>query len=266
MSYQTISLSLEDGVALLTLNRPKVLNALNQQMVEELRHATAEIAADRQARCLLMTGAGRAFCAGADLDQLDEANKAENRGEALWEDMNRRWNPMVRGIAELGIPVISAVNGPAAGGGAGFALLADIVIAARSAYFVLVFGPQLGLVPDLGTTWSMPRAAGHERALALSLTGQRIDAEAALRAGIVWRVVDDESLASTALGLAHKLAAGPTKALGLIKQALRQSWGNGLEAQLDLERDYQRVAGQSADFAEGVAAFLQKRPATFKGN
>ena len=245
VTYQTISLSFEGGVALLTLNRPKLLNALNLQMVEELRQATAAVAADPRARCLLITGAGRGFCAGADLDQLNDGNKARDRGDVLWENMGRHWNPMVRGLADLPIPVVSAVNGPAAGGGAGLALLADIVIAARSAYFVLVFGPQLGLVPDLGTTWSMPRTAGHERALALSLTGQRIDAEAAARAGIVWRVVDDESLAGTALNIAHKLAAGPTRALGLIKQALCQSWSNTLEAQLALECSSQREIGRA---------------------
>jgi 2-(1,2-epoxy-1,2-dihydrophenyl)acetyl-CoA isomerase len=265
-AYQTISLSVEAGVAQLILNRPSVLNALNHLMVEELRHAAATIAADPAARCLLITGAGRGFCAGADLAQLHDANESSNRGDALAERMSNLWNPMVRDFADLAIPIVSAVNGPAAGGGAAVALLADIVIAARSAYFVLVFGPQLGLVPDLGSTWLMPRAAGLGRAAALSFTGERIGAEAAARAGLVWRVVDDERLAGAALDVARKLAAGPTKALGLIKQALRRSWSNTLDEQVALERDLQREAGQTADFAEGVAAFQQKRQAAFKGN
>jgi 2-(1,2-epoxy-1,2-dihydrophenyl)acetyl-CoA isomerase len=266
MDYSTIVLAVESGVARLTLNRPKVLNALNQQMIGEIRHATAEIGTRSDVRCLLLTGAGRGFCAGADLAELRASAAGKDRGDVLAEQMGAMWNPLVRGLADLAIPVVSAVNGPAVGGGAGIALAADIVVAGRSAYFTLVFGPQLGLVPDLGSTWLMPRLVGGGRAAAFSLTGERIDAATALRSGLIWRVVDDDRLAGEALAVASKLADGPTKGLSLIKGALRRSWENDLAQQLALERDSQRNAGRTADFAEGVAAFLQKRQPVFRGH
>jgi 2-(1,2-epoxy-1,2-dihydrophenyl)acetyl-CoA isomerase len=217
-------------------------------------------------RCLLLTGAGRGFCAGADLTEMQASTDRQDRGEALSTSMDAMWNPLMRGLADLAIPVVSAVNGPAVGGGAGIALIADIVLAARSAYFALVFGPQLGLVPDLGSTWLMSRLVGGATAMGLSLSGERIGADAAWRSGLVWSVHDDDRLAREALIIAGKLANGPTKGLSLIKRALRHSWESDLEQQLALECDSQRSAGRTADFAEGVAAFLQKRQPVFRGH
>ena len=261
MGFATILFELGDGVATLTLNRPDRLNSFNTQMHEEVAAALATVESDAGIRALLLTGAGRGFCAGQDLN-LREASAGSDfdAGAAI----DRYYNPLVRRLKALQKPVIAAVNGPAAGAGANLALACDIVIAARSASFLQAFC-RIGLVPDTGGTWFLPRLAGSARAMAMMMLGEPLSAAQAAEWGLIWKVVDDDKLAGEARALALKLAHGPTIGLGLIKEALNRALENTLDAQLDLERDLQRVAARSADFREGVAAFLEKRPAQFSG-
>ena len=266
MTQTSIAVAYQGNMARLTLNRPERLNAINQPMITELRQAFRDIAARHEIRCLLLTGAGRGFCAGADLAEPGGLQApGEDTGDLIARRMDETWNPMMRELAALPIPVVVAVNGPAAGGGVGLALTGDIVLAARSAYFALVFGPQLGLVPDLGSSWLVPHLAGLGRAAALSLTGERLSAERAAEMGLIWRCHEDAALLAEAEGLAERLSQGPTAGLKLIKQALAASWRHGLSEQLALERALQREAGLTADFAEGVRAFMGKRQPSFKG-
>jgi 2-(1,2-epoxy-1,2-dihydrophenyl)acetyl-CoA isomerase len=260
MAYETIVLEIADDVATLTLNRPGALNSINPAMLTDLRAALKEVAGSG-ARAMLMTGAGRAFCSGADLsvDRKREADGSIDLGRSIEEN----FNPLVRSIRALPIPIVAAVNGPAAGGGASLAFACDITIAARSAYFLQAFC-NIGLIPDVGSTYFLPRRVGMARAKGLALLGERLPAEKAEAWGLVWRVVDDAELMNEARAVATKLAKGP-KSLGLIKRALDGSLARDFDAQLDVERDLQRLAGRSEDFFEGVAAFLQKRPAKFKG-
>jgi len=262
MTWQTILFDVaEDGVALLTLNRPERLNSFTAAMHEEVSQALARVEGERAIRALLITGAGRGFCAGQDLNLREAASGADfDAGAAI----DRYYNPLVRRLKALKKPVIAAVNGPAAGAGANLALACDIVIAARSASFLQAFC-RIGLVPDTGGTWFLPRLAGSARALGLMLLGEALPAATAAEWGLIWRVVDDEKLMDEAHALAGKLAQGPTVGLGLIKEALNRSLESTLDAQLDAERDLQRIAAKSADFREGVAAFLEKRPARFTG-
>jgi 2-(1,2-epoxy-1,2-dihydrophenyl)acetyl-CoA isomerase len=266
MAYETIRITNADGIATFTLNRPERLNALSHVLVRELTEAVKAAGRDAGVRCLLLTGAGRGFCAGADLSEggMRESDPAR-QGVRIAQDMDRLHNPLVRAIAHLEKPTVAAVNGPAAGGGMSLALACDIVIAARSAYFVQVFGPQLGLVPDMGSSWFLPRVVGRARALGLALTGERLSAEQAADWGLIWRCVDDARLLDEATALAGKLASGPTRGLGYLKRALEAAELNGLDAQLDLERDLQSVASRTADFSEGVSAFNEKRRPAFKG-
>lgn len=251
-----------DGVMRLTLNRPERLNSFNDAMHRELADCLTQAERDDIVRALLITGAGRGFCAGQDLNdrQVDPAAAAPDLGRSV----ETFYNPLVRRLARLPKPVIAAVNGVAAGAGASLALGCDMVLAARSARFVMAFS-KLGLVPDSGGTWFLPRLAGRARALGMALTGGNVSAEQAADWGLIWQVVDDERLAEDAAELARHLAGQPTYGLGLIKQALMASATHTLDAQLDLERDYQRLAGRSADYREGVAAFLAKRPPQFRG-
>ncbi len=265
MSFETVELTIEEGVATLTLNRPDALNAFNPQLIEDTRAAVGQVAANDEARVLILTGAGRAFSSGADLAAGSTAPEGSSVGEGVAYSMDVGFNPMAREIAALEKPVISAVNGVTAGGGVGFALSADIVIASKSAYFVQVFGPKLGLVPDVGCTWYMPRLLGRARSRALALLGDRLYAEQAEEWGLIWKAVEDDQLMAEAQALAAQLAKGPTKAFGYIKKILDASEDNSLSDQLDLERDYQRILGDTEDFVEGVSAFLQKRDANFKG-
>jgi 2-(1,2-epoxy-1,2-dihydrophenyl)acetyl-CoA isomerase len=262
MSYETIQYDVAEGVGTVTLNRPDVLNCFTPQMHKELRDAFKDIARNNDIRCVLLTGAGRAFCSGADLSQgdLPTSNGQLDLGAALEKDYNR----LIHTVRGLEKPVVAAVNGVAAGAGASFAFAADIAIAARSAEFIQAF-VRIGLVPDAGGTYFLPRRAGLARALGMALTGEPVSAEQAEQWGLIWKCVDDDALMAEATGLARRLAAGPTKAYGLIKRAMDASLENTLGQQLDLERDLQRVAGRSQDFMEGVSAFLQKRPAEFKG-
>jgi 2-(1,2-epoxy-1,2-dihydrophenyl)acetyl-CoA isomerase len=261
MAWQTILFEAAEGVARLTLNRPDRLNSFTAEMHEEVAGVLGTVERDAAIRALLITGAGRGFCAGQDLNLRQAAAGGDfDAGAAI----DRYYNPLVRRLKALKKPVIAAVNGPAAGAGANLALACDIVVAARSASFLQAFC-RIGLVPDTGGTWFLPRLAGSARAMGMMLLGEPVPAETAAQWGLIWQVVDDDKLMAEALGLARKLAQGPTVGLGLIKEALNRSLESTLDAQLDSERDLQRIAAKSPDFREGVAAFLAKRPAKFTG-
>jgi len=252
----------EQGVMTITLNRPDRLNSFNDLMHQQLAACLTQAERDENVRCLLITGAGRGFCAGQDLNDrnVDPSGPAPDLGLSV----ERFYNPLVRRLAALPKPAIAAVNGVAAGAGATLALGCDIVLAARSANFVMAFS-KLGLVPDCGGSWFLPRVAGRARAMGLALLGEKLSAEQAAQWGMIWQLVEDAELADTSRQLARHLATQPTFGLGLIKKALQASETNGLDAQLDLERDYQRLAGRSDDYREGVSAFLAKRPPQFSG-
>ena len=252
----------EQGVMTITLNRPDRLNSFNDLMHQQLAACLTQAERDENVRCLLITGAGRGFCAGQYLNDrnVDPSGPAPDLGLSV----ERFYNPLVRRLAALPKPVIAAVNGVAAGAGATLALGCDIVLAARSANFVMAFS-KLGLVPDCGGSWFLPRVAGRARAMGLALLGEKLSAEQAAQWGMIWQLVEDAELAATSRQLARHLATQPTFGLGLIKKALQASEPNGLDAQLDLERDYQRLAGRSDDYREGVSAFLAKRPPQFSG-
>ena len=257
-----VLVSLDAGVLTVTLNRPDKLNAFVPDMHRELRAALERAKDEAAIRAVLLTGAGRGFCAGQD---LSERNVAPGSAPIdLSVSLGSNYNPLVRRLRELPKPVVCAVNGVAAGAGANLALACDLVIAARSASFVQSF-TRIGLVPDSGGTYFLPRLVGSARAMGLALLGDQLSAEDAERWGLIWKVVDDSRIMEEAMAVAKKLAAGPTKGYGLIKKALYASPGNSLDAQLDLERDLQREAGFSEDYREGVAAFMQKRGPQFKG-
>ena len=259
MAYQTILYALEGGVASLTLNRPDKLNAFNVAMHEEVT-AALDLAVKGGARVLLLTGAGRGFCTGQDLSSLSDAEKRDP-GHPL----EHHYNPLMRKLAALPFPTLCAVNGVAAGAGANIALACDMVIAARSAKFIQSF-VHVGLAPDAGGTWTLPRLAGQARAMGLMLTGEALSAEKAEAWGMIWKVVDDAALTAEAGALAARLAAAPTKSLNAIRGAIRGSWDRSLDQQLDLERELQRQMGLTQDYREGVMAFLEKRTPKFTGN
>ena len=249
------------GYRVLTLNRPQRLNAFNEAMHQALKRALAEAEEDGDCRALLLTGAGRAFCAGQDLyERISEDGKVSVLGAAL----EAYYNPLVRKLRELPFPVVAAVNGVAAGAGANIALACDIVLAARSATFIQAFA-KIGLVPDSGGTWFLPRLIGPARARALALTGEQLPAEKAEAWGLIWKMVDDLELMAEAHRLCVHFTEAPTMALALIKRVLDESWSNDLDTQLDLERETQHEASLTPDYAEGVRAFLEKRAPAFTG-
>lgn len=260
MDFARVRIEIDNGVAVLTLNDPEVMNAAGEPMLDDIL-AALDIVEDRAngARCLVITGAGHAFCSGANLKDRG-SGKAKPAGIVL----ETHWHPLLRRLRRLHCPVVAAVNGAAAGGGMALALAGDIVIAARSAYFLQAFR-RIGLVPDVGSTWLLPRRIGVARAMELSLLAEKLPAEKALAWGLINRVVDDGAALDEAMKLARELSQGPTKALGLIRGLYWDSTENNFEDQLDLEFRTQRIAGSSEDFREGVTAFLEKRPAKFKG-
>jgi len=257
---EPVLIALEAGVLRITLNRPEKLNAFNPVVHKGLSDAMARAESESAIRCLLITGAGRGFCAGQDLGERDMKAASIDLGSGL----DTWYNPLVRRMRALPKPIVCAVNGVAAGAGANFALACDIVLAARSASFIQAF-VKIGLVPDCGGSYFLPRLAGMQRAMALAMTGERLSAEDAERWGLIWKCVDDANLKQESEKLSQALAKGPTKSLGLIKQAMYSSATNDLSAQLDLERDLQREIGKGEDYREGVAAFLEKRAPQFKG-
>jgi len=260
MNYEQIVHSSVDGVARITLNRPDRLNSFTRQMHAEVREALAAVAADTTARVLVLTGAGRGFCAGQDL-----SDRAVSPGDApvdLGESIERDYLPLVQGLRALPMPVVCAVNGVAAGAGANIALACDIVVAARSASFIQAFC-RIGLVPDSGGTWFLPRLVGTARAAGLALLGDKLPAEQAASWGLIWQCVDDAELAPAVERIAAQLAQASPRGLAAIKRALQAGAGNTLDAQLALERDLQRELGFGTDYREGVAAFLEKRAPRF---
>ncbi len=262
MSYQTIEYAVAAGIARLTLNRPERLNSFNTLMHQEVRHALTALAADTEARVLILTGAGRGFCAGQDLG--DRASVPAGAPADLGESIERYYNPLILMLRRLPLPVIAAVNGVAAGAGANIAFACDLVLAARSASFVQAFA-RIGLVPDCGGTWIVPRLVGAARAMGLALLGEKLPATQAAQWGLIWRCLEDDELGAEVDSLAERLAAAPTRALARAKQLIWQSANRTLEQQLDAERDAQRELGYSADYAEGVAAFIGKREPRFTG-
>jgi 2-(1,2-epoxy-1,2-dihydrophenyl)acetyl-CoA isomerase len=261
MDESPILVERRDGYRVITFNRPDRLNAFNEAMHDALRAAIEELEADATCRALLITGNGRGFCTGQDLnDRLAKPGETVVLGDTL----EAHYNPLVRKLRALPLPVVAAVNGVAAGAGCNIALACDIVLAARSASFVQVFA-RVGLVPDSGGTWILPRLIGDARARGLALLAEPLSAEKAEDWGLIWKCVDDAALASEAQKLCEHFAAAPTQGLALIKRALNASAGNDLNAQLDLERDLQRAASLTPDYAEGVRAFMEKRKPKFTG-
>jgi len=262
MSFRTILLERDAGIARLTLNRPERLNSFNLEMHEEVRAALALVKEDTNCRVLILTGAGRGFCAGQD---LSDRSVAPGSGRVdLGASIETNYKPLVLSLRVLPLPVIAAVNGVAAGAGANIALACDLVIATHSASFIQSFA-KIGLVPDSGGTWVLPRLVGRARAIGMAFLGDKISAVQAADWGLIWRCAPDEEFAAEVRALAERLAAAPTLGLARTKEAIYSSGERSLAAQLDIERDSQRELGYSDDYAEGVAAFIEKRAPHFSG-
>jgi 2-(1,2-epoxy-1,2-dihydrophenyl)acetyl-CoA isomerase len=259
MNYEHILFEDANGLATLTINRPSVMNALSTQTLQEMIHALDRVRDEGNARALLLSGTGRAFCTGADLSSASFLNPAD-----MGASLEAYFNPLLERFRGLPIPFVSAVNGAAVGGGCAYALAADIAIAARSAYFLQPFA-AIGLVPDVGSTWLLPRLAGRARATAMMMLGERIPAETALDWGLIYKVVDDAELMQSARSIALRLAAGPTAAYRLMRAGIDAAADMTLTEALAMERNNQRDAGRTADHTEGVTAFLKKRKPVFHG-
>ncbi len=257
MDYREILYSVEDGVARITLNRPQALNGFTAIMRAELRHALPR--AQAESRAIVLTGAGRGFCSGQDLGQAQRASDID-----LERLLREEYDPILKMIEASPVPIIAAVNGPAAGAGANLALACDVVIAARSAYFLEAFA-RIGLLPDAGGTWHLPRQVGLARAMGMCLFAEPIPAPQAAEWGMIWEVTEDDALMARVDELAARLAKGPTRAYAAIRSALRQSVENGFHEQLAVEAKAQQALGASRDFEEGVLAFLEKRKPIFEG-
>ena len=258
MAYETIDFKADGAIARITLNRPDRLNSFTAQMHEEVRDALASLG---DARVVVLTGAGRGFCAGQDLN-----DRAVAPGEAvdLGETVQACWNPLIRTLTSLSQPVIARMNGVAAGAGANVAIACDIVVAAKSAKFIQSFS-AIGLIPDSGGTWHLPRLVGQARALGLALTGEALSAEKAAEWGLIWKAVDDDALDGEVDAIAEKLAALPPLGLAAIKEMIRTSWQDSLDEELDRQAGTMRRLGFTEDYREGVAAFLEKRTPKFVG-
>jgi 2-(1,2-epoxy-1,2-dihydrophenyl)acetyl-CoA isomerase len=256
-----VLVSRQPGITRLTLNRPDKLNALTRALHAELREALMAAAGDPECRVVVLTGAGRAFSAGQDLSDIGSGPAT---GADAGQLLDEAYNPLIKFITSMEKPVIAAVNGIAAGAAANIALACDLVLAARSASFLQAFA-RIGLIPDAGGTWVLPRLVGAMRARGLAMLAEPLPAETAERWGLIWKCVDDDKFEAEVAALAGKLAVAPTYALGLAKRALAASFTNTLADQLDLERDLQRLAGQSPDAREGIAAFLEKRAPSYTG-
>ena len=263
MQFKHVTLDFDGPVAILKLDHPEVMNAVSMEMLGGLGEALDAIDDRRnEVRCLVLTGAGRAFCAGANLQGRDNQKPGSRSNAGV--TLETGYHPFLRRLRNLHCPIVTSVNGAAAGAGMSFALMGDMILCARSAYFLQAFR-RIGLVPDCGSTWLLPRLVGRARSVELSLMGERLPADKALEWGLVNRVYDDAALMDETMKLAHELADGPTVALSLIRRLYWESSDNSFEDQLDLEQQMQRRAGVAEDFKEGVTAFLEKRPAKFKG-
>jgi len=263
MTYENILFSIDAGIARLTLNRPDRLNSFNDAMHAEVRDALERVKAQASTRVLLLTGAGRGFCAGQDLS--DRAVAPGSAAVDLGASIERNYKPLILGLRALPLPVVCAVNGVAAGAGANLALACDLVLAAKSASFIQAFC-KIGLVPDSGGTYFLPRLVGTARAMGLALLGDKLTAEQAAQWGLIWQCVDDTELPAVTEALLLRFAQAPTRGLAAIKHAIQAAAANTLTAQMELERDLQRALGNGDDYREGVAAFVAKRPPHFTGH